>query len=348
METSLGDNSEGEEEREKEIERLLAWTSQADLTYWKSLANEEVRNFPVHSNVYCDSCGITMLGTRITCLSCNAENFRQEIDLCVNCFGTEIVTDKFAHEEGHPSVKLRKVVHNKGNGSFIRFARKASERASDILRLVGEASGGEENGDNPVDDKGEETEGSESEPSANRDEDPVVDKDATVPVESEGDLGGSLKAENNSLDEGDKTDTSNSDSNSSNSSQTGDGTADFFPRPRCVGCDNEIQAPCWYCVTCDTDAFVCDDCDSNDKSTFSSPHELSHPIVRCHGPPNVEPEPLRPAYEKRMAEMDTKIAALNERLAGLEKKLDGSQNGLAEKLAGIEALLSKVLSRLAA
>ncbi|KAF8843364.1 hypothetical protein BDN67DRAFT_924335 [Paxillus ammoniavirescens] len=290
MEATLGDDEEDEETRNKEIEKRLGWTGQADLTYWKSLANEEIRRFAVHTNVYCDSCGISMLGTRMTCLTCCADNFRQQVDLCIKCFTAEIATNSFAHEPGHPVVKLRKVVHSKGGGAVIRFARKASERASDILRLVEEVN---QNG--------------------------VL----TARDEAEGEAG----SENPS-------------------SPTTD--AEFFPRPRCVGCDEEIRQPCWYCVTCDTDAFVCDDCDSNDDITFSDPHELSHPIVRCHRPPSDEPKPSERESAERIADMEKEIASLNERLSGLEKKLEGSQNALTEKLVGIEALLSKVVLKLAA
>ncbi|KAF9220899.1 hypothetical protein BS17DRAFT_820097 [Gyrodon lividus] len=357
MEATLDDDDVDDEGREKEIEKRLAWTGQADLTCWKSLANKEVREFAVHTNVYCDSCGITMLGIRTTCLACISDNFRQQVDLCINCFGTEITTDTFTHEQGHPAVKLRKVVHTKGIGTFIRFSRKASERASDILRLVEEESrnGGPEL---TASDEGEDAEGSENSPSGKGDEEDVEENNVDPPQDDGWaalsgiviDSDGSSKAENNpAREDGDDHDgNSNSDSTDTNSSTTESITADFFPRPRCVGCDAEIRAPCWYCVTCDTDAFVCDDCDSNDASSFSDPHELSHPIVRCHGPPSDQSEPSERESDERITDVEKEIASLNERLAGLEKKLEGSQNVLTEKLAGIEALLSKVVSKLAA
>jgi hypothetical protein len=173
----------------------------------------------------------------------------------------------------------------------------------------------------------------------------------------------SFKTGNDSSCDDDKDgDDSGSESNNSSSPTT---DAEFFPRPRCVGCDEEIRQPCWYCVTCgmyahpcgpvrlthalsDADAFVCDDCDSNDEITFSDPHELSHPIVRCHRPPSDEPKPAERESSERIADMEKEIASLNERLSGLEKQLEGSQNALTEKLVGIEALLSKVVSKLAA
>jgi hypothetical protein len=49
MEATLGDDDEDEETRDKEIEKRLAWTGQADLTCWKSLANDEIRRFAVHT-----------------------------------------------------------------------------------------------------------------------------------------------------------------------------------------------------------------------------------------------------------------------------------------------------------
>ncbi|KAF9242644.1 hypothetical protein BU15DRAFT_60359 [Melanogaster broomeanus] len=219
MEATLGDDEEDEEDREREVEKLLAWTSQADLTYWKSLAIEEFRKFTVHGNAQCDSCEIVMLG---------------KTD---NCFGAEVVTPSFTHEQGHPVVKLRKLVHMKGAGTFIRFARKASERASDILRMVEEES---RNGGHEVTagDEGEDVAGNENPSSGNGGE-----EDAEVSnVDLQGDGGpapagsaGTSQAGNDPSSEDDNDGDSESDSTDSNdgdSSTTDNPNGIFFPRPR--------------------------------------------------------------------------------------------------------------------
>ncbi|KAH7885442.1 hypothetical protein F5I97DRAFT_1830577 [Phlebopus sp. FC_14] len=303
-----GMDAEENEEGGKDLDGIMSRTGPADLAFWQSLANERVRKYPVHSNVYCDSCYITILGARTTCLTCNASNFRQQIDLCTSCSELEVVTDNFAHEQKHPVVKMRRVMYSKGAGALIRFSRKASERASDIMRLVEKTRGEEEQVS-----EGEGTEATESAEGGNRSHTNST-QDDTDRSESRA-SSNELSTANN--DDGDDADNSSASIESD---------------------DSETN----------TDAFVCDNCDSDEQESFIGPHDISHPIVRCREPPSdlEHPRP-RPDSEQRIAELESKIVALDERIAGLEKRFEGSQSMLVEKLSGIEALLSKVVSSLA-
>ncbi|KAJ6579585.1 hypothetical protein DFH09DRAFT_1246123 [Mycena vulgaris] len=114
----------------------------------------------------------------------------------------------------------------------------------------------------------------------------------------------------------------------------------------CCCCGEVISCPCWACVTCVPDTFICSDCDGGKATALpdgpSPHHNRDHPLVQIR---DSEPvlEPL--TTESRLADLEAKISGLEskveERLSALEEKLEG-------RFLTLETILQQISSQLAA
>ncbi|PBK70525.1 hypothetical protein ARMSODRAFT_1035308 [Armillaria solidipes] len=89
--------------------------------------------------------------------------------------------------------------------------------------------------------------------------------------------------------------------------------------PTCRCCGKLISLPCWVCVICPMDAYVCDECDVKKKTPLSGDsHRLGEPLLRiteCDPPVEVVPT------EVKLASLEKKFDRVHERLAALETML---------------------------
>ncbi|KAI0757703.1 hypothetical protein C8Q80DRAFT_1091665 [Daedaleopsis nitida] len=144
----------------------------------------------------------------------------------------------------------------------------------------------------------------------------------------------------------------------------------------CIGCRSPVSRPCWYCVECEDDAFMCTTCEAKNV-LIKGKHKLAHALVLCQ-PPREENQaefghPLW--FEKRMSSLETKFDtilrestlrfdALDRRIGDLgsnshlndvsDGRSDSSANtvlrtkmeGLDERMGKIETLLATLLEKL--
>ncbi|GJJ12736.1 hypothetical protein Clacol_006981 [Clathrus columnatus] len=87
--------------------------------------------------------------------------------------------------------------------------------------------------------------------------------------------------------------------------------------PTCVLCHDKVTIPCWYCVDCEDDTFICDSCDQKDSQAwdnYKGPHVPHlHDLVRC----KVFVEDTEMTVDDRLMSMEgrmAKIESLLERL----------------------------------
>ncbi|KAJ7131765.1 hypothetical protein C8R43DRAFT_895670, partial [Mycena crocata] len=112
----------------------------------------------------------------------------------------------------------------------------------------------------------------------------------------------------------------------------------------CCCCNEVVSCPCWACVTCVPDTFVCVNCDAKNATVLpdgpSPYHDLDHPLIQIKDGDPV-PEPLTTdsrlvLLEAKMAGLDSKI---EERLAALEERFEG-------RFLTLETLLQQISSQL--
>ncbi|KAI0735979.1 hypothetical protein C8Q76DRAFT_766166 [Earliella scabrosa] len=139
----------------------------------------------------------------------------------------------------------------------------------------------------------------------------------------------------------------------------------------CVGCHGKVSRPCWYCIECEDDAFVCGTCEANNV-VIKGKHKLSHGLVLCQVPREEGHAELgHPAwFDRRMGALESKFDSMlhdsTARFDVLDRKIDALRNnssvngpvaekettltrermdGLDERMKKIETLLHALLQR---
>jgi hypothetical protein len=164
-----------------------------------------------------------------------------------------------------------------------------------------------------------------------------------------------------------ESETGNGSGESSDSSQT--------VTKRCVGCNDPVSLPCWFCVTCGTylygkqysmahcpflnliedDTFVCDACDLKDAPCFNkaSQHRSDHPLIRyklgiVEETTTVESKLV--ALEANFGNLEKRIVeAIEKRFldhqGAMEKRFIDHQKTIAGRLSALEELIRSIAGR---
>ncbi|KAI0061160.1 hypothetical protein BV25DRAFT_1805982 [Artomyces pyxidatus] len=92
--------------------------------------------------------------------------------------------------------------------------------------------------------------------------------------------------------------------------------------PSCGVCKNPLTLPCWYCVKCEDDLYICNACDAKGVPTLtrttSKPHNESHSLVRCQKPVDAAEEP---SMEQRMKSLEVQFDDFTHRMSCIEALL---------------------------
>ncbi|KAJ7151760.1 hypothetical protein C8R43DRAFT_886602, partial [Mycena crocata] len=108
----------------------------------------------------------------------------------------------------------------------------------------------------------------------------------------------------------------------------------------CCCCGEVMATPCWVCIDCSDDTYVCMDCDAKRATALTdgvSPnHTLSDPLVQILDSEPI-PEPL--TTDLRLSELETKMVGLDSKIAALEEKLD-------TRFGSLETILQSIADRL--
>ncbi|KIM34875.1 hypothetical protein M413DRAFT_450024 [Hebeloma cylindrosporum] len=94
---------------------------------------------------------------------------------------------------------------------------------------------------------------------------------------------------------------------------------------RCACCSDKITLPCWVCLGCALDTFICLDCDvkrrpvSRDEVQAAA-HSYGHPLLRLYDSAEAKPVGVKSGrLERHLQEMETRI---NDGLSSLEEKVN--------------------------
>ncbi|KAI1785580.1 hypothetical protein LXA43DRAFT_1037408 [Ganoderma leucocontextum] len=104
--------------------------------------------------------------------------------------------------------------------------------------------------------------------------------------------------------------------------------------PKCIKCGECTSPPCWYCIECEENAFVCVSCDAKHGGITAGEHKKTHALVRCQSiNANVDAESER-------------AAQLNAHIDTLETKLKDVQHQVEDSFAGVDARITVTQDRL--
>ncbi|KAH9052369.1 hypothetical protein EDB87DRAFT_1835857 [Lactarius vividus] len=125
------------------------------------------------------------------------------------------------------------------------------------------------------------------------------------------------------------------------SPQDGTQSEDNDP-PSCRKCKGRLSFPCWYCIYCKDDLFLCDACDREGvpklmrgSGRHSDDHTEDHHLIRCL-------EPVKEDDTSRLSSTERRIISLEDRLNGLQSRFDELSQDLTGRIGNIEQLLHRL------
>ncbi|KAJ7177952.1 hypothetical protein C8R46DRAFT_667658 [Mycena filopes] len=312
-----------------ELSRIKRTFTTAESRFYHSLADKQIRATTDH-NASCDNCEGSIGGARITCLVCQTKETFNTVDFCSTpgCIDNRCMRDDMPkpHLPSHDLMKLQRVLHTRQFGKTYRDAKEALKVARTFFKsAAGEGEG--EDSDSEVDTDDETGHALPSAkrlsvlPSAKR-LSRIPALAVSIPEPTRGPKSGLLAS-----------------AVSVAHSQIPDSTPSG---PACRICTKPVVQPCWYCVQCAGESFICWDCDLKGPEVTFADHDFhTHDLVRVQE--LVEDQDL--SVEERLGELEQRFSkhekAMDERLGRMEV----SVNGRMEK---VEKLLEQLLVKLGA
>ncbi|KAF5376289.1 hypothetical protein D9615_008531 [Tricholomella constricta] len=131
----------------------------------------------------------------------------------------------------------------------------------------------------------------------------------------------------------------------------------------CACCGKDVLPPCWVCVVCTKDTFVCADCDSKRLPSQIPAHTLTHALVRIRDTTLNGESPADDRYlalEHRLLAMELRVSEgfaameskVDERLAALEASVEDRllsfETKLESRLSTLEVVLRQIAAQTAA
>ncbi|KAJ7048859.1 hypothetical protein C8F01DRAFT_1037536 [Mycena amicta] len=118
--------------------------------------------------------------------------------------------------------------------------------------------------------------------------------------------------------------------------------------PTCIYCEEKIALPCFVCVECTPDAYICIECNKThaaERSKIFPQHRLSHPLVYIFDTKEmILPKP--PSAEDATATVEVQLAAIRSHMQMSEKNIGNKFEALDARLEAVEVLLHNVLKQL--
>ncbi|KAJ4467636.1 hypothetical protein C8J55DRAFT_438415 [Lentinula edodes] len=101
----------------------------------------------------------------------------------------------------------------------------------------------------------------------------------------------------------------------------------------CCCCSKEVHAPCWICLHCPRDTYICDTCETAmnpvDPKGPGKLHKHKHHLIRI--PKTIKPADL-PTVDARLLTLEEKLAAVEVRLETFENRFSKLENMLQQVL----------------
>ncbi|KAH9045946.1 hypothetical protein EDB84DRAFT_1633013 [Lactarius hengduanensis] len=324
----------GEPLDDEETERCCAAVQRltsADACFYSSRIDHIRANTRVHENAFCDWCGGRIGGARLVCLDCDHKDTEifQTVDLCCaqECMAARVTSRQdleAAHEPSHRLLKVRTVVLQRQYGRAHTAALAAFERAQPLCVKIAESSQqlvekDEEDADPDKEDPSSPEPTPEETPSEPADDQPDDPPDDTT-VEAEDDEGTSQGPKDEDP-------------------QDGTQPEDNDP-PLCGKCQGRLSFPCWYCVYCEDNLFLCDSCDGEgvpELMRSSGKHTEDHHLIRCLAP---EEDDNTSSTERRLISLEDRLDSMQSRFDDLTGRIGNMEQLLHRLAVASEALRS--------
>ncbi|KAI9438366.1 hypothetical protein H4582DRAFT_1815213 [Lactarius indigo] len=294
----------GEPLDDEETERCCAAVQRltsADACFYSSRIDYIRANTCVHQNAFCNWCGGRIGGDRLICLDCDHKDTEvfQTVDLCCaqECMAARVTSRQDiegAHEPSHRLLKVRTVVLQRQYGRAYTAALAAFERVQPLCAKIAEASQELE----------EKNEGDETSP----------DKEDSSSVEP------TPEETPSEPDDGQPDDAPDDETQ----------PEDNGP-PSCGKCEGRLSFPCWYCVHCEDNLFLCDSCDGEgvpELMRSSGKHTEDHHLIRC----------LAPEEDDNTSSTERRLISLEDRLDSMQSRFDD----LTGRIGNMEQLLQRL------
>ncbi|KAJ7291115.1 hypothetical protein C8J57DRAFT_1458070 [Mycena rebaudengoi] len=321
------------QEEWNEWSRVTKTFTTADCRFYHSLAEQKIQATTDH-DARCDSCKGPIGGARISCLVCQMKDTFNTVDFCEapGCLTQRVMRDDMqkAHLPHHDVMKVRRVMHIRQFGKMYRDAKEALKYARTFFATTPANEDGDSKNDSKsvVDSADEEGHASVNVARLSR----VPTLAVAIPEANSRRASGNYSLSAVSVAR-------------SQAIQVPEALA---KGPSCCGCSKPVSQPCWYCVQCAEQSFICWECDMKGNVSFGDHNVHTHDLVRVQE--LVEEQDL--SMEERFTELGSRFSkheqafskheqAMDERLARLETAVDG-------RMEKMEKLLEQLLGRLPA
>ncbi|KAJ7053428.1 hypothetical protein C8F01DRAFT_1064970 [Mycena amicta] len=114
--------------------------------------------------------------------------------------------------------------------------------------------------------------------------------------------------------------------------------------PTCSYCEKKIALPCFVCVVCAPDAYICIECNKThaaERSKVFPQHRLSHPLVYIF---DTKPMIL-PKTPSAGDTVEVRLADMRSHMQTMEKNMGNKFEALDARLKAVEALLNNLLEQ---
>ncbi|KAF7292835.1 VPS13 domain-containing protein [Mycena indigotica] len=298
-----------------ELSKLKKSFTTNDSRFYHSLAEMQIRATTNH-NSSCDSCGGAIGGARLSCLVCQMKDSWNTVDFDDSpaCMAGRVNRDDMQkpHYPHHDLIKLRRVLHIREFGKAFRNAKAALEKARGIFKAAGIETNDSGDGDD---------EEQPSEAPTAQIHSLITQLSITIPNAPT--AGAPLSAVS-----------------------VAKSRAEPLPKgPKCANCSKALTMPCWFCVQCTEETFICWECDAKGESGISSLLEknehthnfFAHDLVR-----------VQEAVEDKDLTMEERIGALEDVFKAHEQtvgdRLTRMEKTVEERMARVEMLLEKLVA----
>ncbi|KAI0298350.1 hypothetical protein B0F90DRAFT_1669084 [Multifurca ochricompacta] len=284
----------------------------------------------MHENACCDWCGGLIGGARLFCLDCvnkNTETY-DTLDLCCapQCINARITYREdleAPHEPTHRLLKVRTVILIRQHGRAYTAANAAFNRVERLCAKIAESSQQlqENEGKTLLDAKDELS----SEPTLTKIEPSTSLTSSLTRSET---IKPSLSSPLVSTSQGPMDETPQDVSQPPEPSPR----AEDSDLPSCGKCKGRLSFPCWYCIACEDNLFICDACDTEgvpDLMRSSGKHTEDHHLIRCQAPEK---------SDEVASSTDQRLMLLEDRLNTMQTRFDD----LTGRIGNIEHLLQKL------
>ncbi|KAI9464114.1 hypothetical protein BJY52DRAFT_887425 [Lactarius psammicola] len=308
----------------------------ADACFYVSKVRRTLAYARVHVDAWCDWCGNLICGSRLFCLDCNQrymETF-SPLDLCYarECMAARITHRQdlvFPHEPSHRLLKVQTVVLQHQFGGARNAALAAFERVQTLCTKIAESSRRFVEKDK----KGEVTDPNVKNPSTPEpppDEIPFEPDDGR-PVDAPD--GATIEAKDDEA-----TSQGSKDENSQDGTQPQDSDS-----PSCGKCKGYLSFPCWYCIYCGDNLFLCDACDREGVPELMrrfGKHTEDHHLIRCLAPEK-DDDTLSSTEWPRIS-LEDRLNDMQSRFDNMQSHLNELGQDLTSRIENIEQLLHRL------